>query len=250
MLLAFLHNPSGRIWIVLAVHIVVIDRIIGGIRTFIAKKVLPSHRVVKFGILDDSTVEMKIEITEIYLFPSRFENNRCKRYILPCLPTFGSCKPGQFIYLRVGSVRHLQWHPFSIANTSDEGELQLVYKEIHGIHKSSQPSQPASERGRKGPHRARNTISWTVWWPYPITHYSASVLFISGGSESSFTIPLALDLVTQLNKKYSATHYFGSPEKFQVKLVSYVLREADISWYSESLENNHTCLVIVEKDNS
>jgi predicted ferric reductase len=94
----------------------------------IAKRLSPTHCVAKVRALDNSTVEIIVKLKSHKYLVAKLETGRLGRLIVPYFPTFGTLKQGQFIYIRMGSVKLWQWHPFSIAAVPKDKDIRLVIR--------------------------------------------------------------------------------------------------------------------------
>jgi NAD(P)H-flavin reductase len=242
LLCSIIHNGGTAVWVIISALIFVADRSIAALRCVIAKRLSPTHCVAKVRALDDSTVEVIVKMESHKYLVAKLENGHLGRLIVPYLPTFGTWKPGQFIYIRMGSVKLWQWHPFSIAAVPKDKDIRLVIRKHGGftkaLHENAVKLQQETEKDYVD-------IPLLFHGPYgghiqPLITFE-NVLFVAGGSGASFTFPVALDLIQQVVFRNSIKDMIGRPETCHIKLVWYIRRESDISLYHELLNKLRTC---------
>ncbi|KAM9896907.1 hypothetical protein OXX79_007209 [Metschnikowia pulcherrima] len=64
----------------------------------------------------------------------------------------------------------------------------------------------------------------------PLTRFD-SVVFFSAGSGASFTLPVALDLLTTLQKRDQAEDYLYRPHNAQITIVLAMKQKSNLQWY-------------------
>ncbi|CUM62454.1 uncharacterized protein PRCAT00000004001 [Priceomyces carsonii] len=126
-LFVLFHNPESRVIIILAIHLVVLDKVIGRIVTFIRRKFSPNGGMSQFRILDEETLEVTISLGK-----SSSKTKRWYKYVLPSVKTW---KAGQYVYLNVPKVSLFQYHPFTIASLASSGDMKLLIKHKKGFTK-------------------------------------------------------------------------------------------------------------------
>ncbi|CAH6722414.1 hypothetical protein CLIB1444_09S03048 [[Candida] jaroonii] len=128
LLLTFFHNMKGtKGAVILAVHQLVLDRILSRVLSFIHARTSPTRGKSSFEILDDETVLVTVPI-KAYEFHER-------KWYNVFLPKLNTWKAGQHVYLTVGKVKFFQQHPFTIASLSDTKEMKFVIRVQKGFTK-------------------------------------------------------------------------------------------------------------------
>lgn len=118
--------------VIIAVHIVVADRIVTRIIGFVHKSTSPTKGLANFKILDDDTVEVVVLVKNLM--------NQNKWYAM-ILPKIGSWNVGQHVYLTVSKISRLQYHPFTIASMPSTGDIRLVIRKQNGFTKIDRESK-------------------------------------------------------------------------------------------------------------
>lgn len=228
-LMAFFHNPSNRAAVLIAVHVVVIDRVLTRIIGVIHKRTSPTKGLSDFKILDDDTIQVKIEIKSIM--------NQGKWYA-KILPKIGSWKAGQHIYLNVGKVSLFQYHPFTIASLPSSGEIKLIIRKQKGFTKRlMRKIEKVQHDEDQEPGCVK--LKASLWGPYGAKHQPLltfdSALFVGAGSGASFTFPMALDLLETIRKRDEAGDYLFRPNKAHIKIIWMIREIENILWFEDIL---------------
>lgn len=128
LLFMFFHSMKGtKAAVILAVHQLVIDRILSRILSFVHTRMSPTKGKSRFEVLDDDTLLVTVPI-KAFPFAS-------KRWFAVFLPNLNTWKPGQHVYLTVGKVSFFQQHPFTISSLSESGEMKFVIRVQRGFTK-------------------------------------------------------------------------------------------------------------------
>lgn len=228
-LMAFFHNPSNRAAVLIAVHVVVIDRVLTRIIGIIHKRTSPTKGLSDFKILDDNTIQVKIEIKSIM--------NQGKWYA-KILPKIGSWKAGQHIYLNVGKVSLFQYHPFTIASLPSSGEIKLIIRKQKGFTKRlMRKIEKVQHDEDQEPGCVK--LKASLWGPYGAKHQPLltfdSALFVGAGSGASFIFPMALDLLETIRKRDEAGDYLFRPNKAHIKIIWMIREIENIVWFEDIL---------------
>ncbi|CAN6626629.1 hypothetical protein TRVA0_011S00232 [Trichomonascus vanleenenianus] len=225
MLFALFHNPAARAHVILAIHIVVLDRVISFARAAINKYLSPTKGLADFTILDsEGTVEVRLPLAET-------------AYQRWWLPRFGTWTAGQHGYLRVASVRKIQWHPFTIASLSETGEIRLVIRAYSGFTKGLGKKITALQEVE-----STKTVQMKAMLhgPYGGKHQPLmtfeSLLFFSGGTGSSFTFPVALDLIKRIHARNLANDFAHRPSHCRIRIVWFLAKKEHLVWYKDTLQ--------------
>lgn len=220
MLMAFFHNPGGRAAIILAVHAVVLDRIVAAFRSFMNRRCAKiADYQADFEILDKDIIMLSIPLEKKTLGFSKG----------PSL-TFGSWKPGQHFYVRVGKARRIQWHPFTIASTEEDGKVVIIMRVYKGFTKAllKKIGKQCDENETSVAH-FKTLLHGPYGGNYAALENFDGVIFASGGTGGSFTFPVALDLMRKITTP-GATHRCS-----RIKFVWYIRKSEDMEWYKDSL---------------
>ncbi|GEQ69471.1 hypothetical protein JCM33374_g3143 [Metschnikowia sp. JCM 33374] len=125
-LLAYFHNGGNHAAVILGVHLLVVDRIVGRVIGILHKRKGPTKGRCDFEILDDSTVRVSIPIS--------IRKNNGKWYWC-FVPRYGSWRAGQHVLFNCNKVALLAYHPFTISSLPDSGKMVLVIKVQKGFTK-------------------------------------------------------------------------------------------------------------------
>lgn len=128
LLFAFFHNRKGtETAVILAVHQLVIDRILSRVLSFIHVRQSPTRGKSTFEILDEDTLLVTVKLKA---FP--FKDRKWYYFFLPKINTW---KAGQHVYLTVGKISAFQQHPFTISSLSELKEMKFVIRVQKGFTK-------------------------------------------------------------------------------------------------------------------
>lgn len=228
-LFAFFHNPSNKAAVLIAVHVLVFDRVLTRIIGVIHRRTSPTKGLSDFKILDDDTVEVRIEVKSIM--------NENKWYA-KILPKIGTWKAGQHIYLNVGKVSLFQYHPFTIASLPNTGEIKLIIRKQKRFTKRLMKKLEKVQHDEdQDPSCVKLKVS--LWGPYGGKHQPLltfdSALFVGAGSGASFTFPLALDLLETIRQRNEIGDYLFRPNKAHIKIVWMIRDIRNIEWFKDIL---------------
>lgn len=125
LLLAFFHNGGNKAAVLLAVHMLVLDRITSRVLGIVTKRRGPTKGMSEFEILDETTIRISI--------PVEIKLHNQDRWFWFLVPRYGGWRAGQHIYLNVMKVSLFQYHPFTIASLPDSGKMVIVMKVMKGF---------------------------------------------------------------------------------------------------------------------
>lgn len=123
LLLAYFHNGGNHAPVILGVHLLVLDRVIGRILGLIHKYKGPTKGLSDFEVLDETTVRVSIPI-------KLYDSDR-QKWWWSFVPRYGNWRAGQHVVLNVFKVAWFQYHPFTIASLAESGKMVFVIK----VHK-------------------------------------------------------------------------------------------------------------------
>ncbi|KAF3992504.1 hypothetical protein FT663_02291 [Candidozyma haemuli var. vulneris] len=127
LLLAFFHNGGNKAAVLLAVHMLVLDRITSRVLGIVTKRRGPTKGKSEFEILDETTIRISI--------PVEIKDHDQDRWWWFLVPRYGGWRAGQHVYLNVTKVSLFQYHPFTIASLPDSGKQVIVLKVMKGFTK-------------------------------------------------------------------------------------------------------------------
>lgn len=127
LLLAFFHNGGNKAAVLLAVHMLVLDRITSRVLGIVTKRRGPTKGMSEFEILDETTIRISI--------PVEIKLHNQDRWFWFLVPRYGGWRAGQHVYLNVMKVSLFQYHPFTIASLPDSGKMVIVMKVMKGFTK-------------------------------------------------------------------------------------------------------------------
>jgi ferric-chelate reductase len=224
MLFALFHNGNSRAYVILAIHTVVLDRITSFVRAFVNRKLSPTKSIAELTVLDEEgTAEVRLPLSKF-------------KYQKWYMPNIGTWSVGQHVYLRVGAVRKIQWHPFTIASMPESEEVRLVIRPHTGFSKAIGETIKKKQEEEGEESQVVKLLS-LIHGPYggrfvPLTTFDSSI-FISGGTGSSFTMPVALDLAKTIRKRDEEQDYVHRPKNTVIRVVWYITSKSALQWYSE-----------------
>ncbi|OBA22634.1 ferric reductase [Metschnikowia bicuspidata var. bicuspidata NRRL YB-4993] len=223
LLLAYFHNGGNHAAVILGVHLLVADRIVGRVMGIIHKRRGPTKGLCDFEILDESTVRVSIPIK-----PRKTSN----RWYWFFLPRYRTWRAGQHVLFNCNKVALLAYHPFTISSLPESGKMVLVIKVQTGftkqLHKKlckmteiEDPESIEGCTGINGPFGANYQ---------PLTKFD-SIVFFSAGSGATFTLPVALDLLQTLQQRDESMDYLYRPQSTQIRIVMVVKKWANLQWF-------------------
>lgn len=235
LLFILFHNPGNKATAILAIHSLVIDRILTlGVQIYRRRKE-PSIRLSRFKLLDDDTVEVTIP------FKSEISNRKWWHRFLPSCFTWS---PGQHVYLNVKKISFLQYHPFTIASVTESREMKLVIRKKGGFTKKLvkflKEKKESDIEAFNQDELSEIELKIQIKGPYggkfqPLITFD-SLLFIAGGTGASFTFPIAIDLIRTIQRRDDEGDYFGRAKSNQIHIVWAIKKEQNMNWYEESLK--------------
>lgn len=128
LLMAFFHNNSAKAMVIVGVHLLVLDKVIGRIYGIVHSKKSPTKGWSQFEMLDDDVmkVSIPIKINKNFNPNSWFGLIKFK---------YGNWKAGQHIYFNVRKIDFFQHHPFMIASLPESEKMVLIVRKRNGFTK-------------------------------------------------------------------------------------------------------------------
>ncbi len=238
-LLSVFHNTGGRVFIILGYFVVFLDRVLFFSEGIINKYFTPTKGISSCKILDENgeTVEVKIPLSQM-----SEKTNILGKFI----PTIRDWKAGQHVFLKIPKIRFLQSHPFTVASISSMGEVHLLIRTRNGFTKKlmkriEKDSAAAAETDPESVTGSKKIIHLKaiVRGPYGGDYISLLpfdvVSFIGGGSGTSFTFPVCLDLLLKIKERDSQKDFMGRPEKAKIRFVWFIRELKNVCWYEDQL---------------
>lgn len=268
LLLLYFHNGRTHFSVLLGVHLLVLDRIVARVLGIIHKRRGPTKGKCEFEILDDSTTRVSIPIKISRANPRRwwwcfvprygtwkagqhvyFNCNKVALlayhpFTISSLPASG--KMVIIIRKKTGFTKNLHEKIEVMGmNKSEENNLGITLvsnedgESSFGKEKNIQvmatsdnslqelvaafekPAIYEIKAGMNGPFGANYQ---------PLIRFEAVSLF-SAGSGSSFTLPVALDLLEEIKTKDEADDYLYRPQNCKVSLNLVFKKKAHLKWY-------------------
>ena len=128
LLMAFLHNDRAKAMVILAIHLLVLDKVLGRIYGIVHSLKSPTKGLSEFEILDDETLRVSIPVKTSKTDPTPWYRLFLFKY--------GTWLAGLHVYLNVRKVDFFQHHPFALQVYLNLVKLlwlskeKRVYKEI------------------------------------------------------------------------------------------------------------------------
>lgn len=268
LLLLYFHNGRTHFSVLLGVHLLVLDRIVARILGIVHKRRSPTKGKCEFEILDDCTtrVSIPIEISCVdprkwwWCFVPRYGNWRAGQHVyfncnkvallayhpftISSLPACG--KMVLIIRKKSGFTKKLhkkiemmdmdncEENQCSITPTGNnhidasidkdsksnvtESSTESLQTLIDSFHK---PAIFELKAGMNGPFGANYQ---------PLIKFEAVSLF-SAGSGSSFTLPIALDLLNEIDTRDNANDFLYRPHGCKISLHIVFKKKAHLQWY-------------------
>ncbi|EMG47530.1 hypothetical protein G210_2107, partial [Candida maltosa Xu316] len=226
LLLSFFHNGGNRAAILIAVHGLVIDRVVSKVFAHIHAHKSPTKGRCEFKILDEGTVSVTIPVCEAgYSKP--------KAWYTRFLPKYKTWKAGQHIYFNVSKIKFFQYHPFTIASLAESGEMKLLIRVQKGFTKQLMKNLEQVDHDVV-------TIKGMFHGPYGATYQPFigfdTCLFFAAGSGGAFTFPVCLDLLNQIEKRNDFGDYLFRPATQTIRFVWSIKKTDNICWFEDILK--------------
>lgn len=128
LLMAFFHNNHAKAMVIIGVHLLVLDKVIGRIYGIVHGIKSPTKGWSEFEMLDEETMKVSIPIKVNHKFNpnSWFGLIKFK---------YGNWKAGSHIYFNVRKIDFFQHHPFCISSLPDSGKMVLIIRKRNGFTK-------------------------------------------------------------------------------------------------------------------
>lgn len=252
LLLAYFHSKGNRPFVLIAVHVLVADRLTLRAIGFVHSRKSPTKGKCEFQLLDDETVSVTI--------PVKDAGYTAQTWYTRMLPQVRNWKAGQHIYLTVSKVSRFQNHPFTISSLSESGEMKLVIRQQKGFTKQlmatmkkleledseaaleeeSPQSSGSSGTGIPSLKKQSYLLKASFHGPYGSTYQPLftfdTLLFFAAGSGASFVLPAALDLLRDLERRDAKEDFISRPEVNRVHIVLALQKAENVNWYRHILE--------------
>lgn len=267
LLLLYFHNGRTHFSVLLGVHLLVLDRIVARVLGILHKRRGPTKGKCDFEILDDSTTRVSIPIKILranprkwwWLFVPRYGTWRAGQHVyfncnkvallayhpftISSLPACG--KMVLIIRKKSGFTKQLHRkiemmsnndcekgsHSITLACTEDNliADKKSGTNVVEATTNSLEDLIAAFEKpivyemkaGINGPFGANYQ---------PLIKFEAVILF-SAGSGSSFTLPVALDLLEELSARDDARDYLYRPHSCKISLNVVFKKKEHLQWY-------------------
>ncbi|KAK6896595.1 Ferric reductase transmembrane component 5 [Candida tropicalis] len=223
--LSFFHNAGNRAAVLIAVHGLVIDRVVSKVMAHIHAAKSPTKGRCDFKILDNDTIAVWIPVSEA--------NYVTQSWYTRFLPAYKTWKAGQHIYFNVSKIKFFQYHPFTIASIAETGKMKLLIRVQKGFtrqlmrHLEQVDHDVVTIKGFfHGPYGARMQ---------PLIPFDVS-LFFAAGSGGAFTFPVCLDLLNQLEKRDDAGDFLFRPSQKQIRFIWSIKKLDNLCWFEDELK--------------
>ncbi|CAK9441936.1 uncharacterized protein LODBEIA_P57710 [Lodderomyces beijingensis] len=128
LLMAFLHNDTTKAMVVVGVHLLVLDKVVGRIYGIVHGKKSPTKGWSEFELLDNETLKVSIPVKISDSFNPNSWSGLLKF-------KYGNWKAGSHIYFNVRKVDFFQHHPFFIASLPESGKMVIIIRKKEGFTK-------------------------------------------------------------------------------------------------------------------
>lgn len=269
LLLIYFHNKRARFPVLLGVHLLVLDRIVGRVMGIVHKRNGPTKGKCDFEILDDDTLRVSIPIS--------ISNCDSLKWWWCFVPRYGNWRAGQHVLFNCNKVALLAYHPFTVASLPSCGKMVIVIRKKGGFTKKlhNKLQKMAEEKDEESSIQSQDanindlsSSSSIKKEPFEISTISEvnlrklvsgfpkgmiynmkagingpsggnyqpllkfeTVLLFSAGSGSSFTLPVALELLRELEKRNEMNDFLYRPQKCEVEIHATFQKIAHLKWY-------------------
>ncbi|ODV77683.1 uncharacterized protein CANTADRAFT_68603 [Suhomyces tanzawaensis NRRL Y-17324] len=243
LFLAFIHNPGNRAAVLISVHLLVFDRVLLKVLGAVHRRMSPTKGLCDFEILDNDTLLVTIPVKK-----TKFAK---KTWYTTILPKFSTWDAGQHVYLNVGKISFFQYHPFTISNLEEDGEIKLVVRKQKGFTKKlynklikmkqEEMNKEHNISIEESPsHKNKLQLKAQFIGPFGAKHQPFlgfdRCLFIGAGSGGSFTFPVALKLVQDIKQRDEANDFLFRPANQFVHLVWIIRNKENEQWFQHMIE--------------
>lgn len=232
LLFALFHSPPARAGVIIAVHILVADKVIERILTFYKYFSGTTRGESAFTILDEQTVKVVIPSGEAKA------RNRVGEYLYQNLVK--SWVPGQHIYLNVGKVSRFQFHPFTIASLPSSGEMVLLIRVKRGFTKQLLKKLRKMDESIDTITSNCHHLKVKFAGPYGGIHQPLNtfdtVVCLSTGLGSSFTLPIALDLLQNLEGTSKSSKVHNNATNLRIHIICVMKTYRDFFYYDHIIK--------------
>lgn len=250
LLLSFFHNGGNKAAVIVSVHALVIDRVVGRVIELVHKRRGGHKGLSEFEIIDDETMMVTIPVIAT--------GQDADKWYYSFLPKVGTWKAGQHVYLNVSKVSFFQYHPFTISSLSNTHEIKLLIRKQKGFTrklllklKKEQEKQEQEEREngnetesqiepeitedpveKDGIVRLKAGFSGPYGGGYQPLITFDTALFIAAGSGASFTFPVAMDLLNKVQQRNQEKDFYNRPANQKIIIVWTIKKFNNMRWYS------------------
>ncbi|RCK65401.1 Ferric reductase transmembrane component 1 [Candida viswanathii] len=240
LLMAFLHNDKSKAMIIVGIHLLVLDKVLGRIYGILHSRKSPTKGYAEFEILDEDTLRATV--------PVKTNKTNPNPWYRLFLFKYGTWLAGLHVYLNVRKIDFFQHHPFAVASLPSSGNMTLIIKKKNGFTKKlyDKVKEIRDEQLEKGvdqdlPDHKRPDEPTIVKLKasfrgpslgkfQPLITFD-SVAFFAQDCGASFVLPLCLDLLQTIEKKEALKDYLGRPPHPYVRLYWAVNKSSDVLWY-------------------
>lgn len=240
LLLAFFHNGGNKAAVVVSVHALVLDRVVGRVIGIVHQRRGGHKGLSEFEIIDDDTIMVTI--------PVKPTTQDADKWYYSFLPKVGTWKAGQHVYLNVSKISLFQYHPFTISSLSNTHEVKLLIRKQKGFTrklllrlKKEQEKENENEDNEDqiqsdGIIKLKANFAGAYGGNYQPLITFDTALFIAAGSGASFTFPVALDLLQKIEQRDKEEDFYNRPAIQKVIIVWTIKKLDNLRWYKHIFE--------------
>ncbi|KAG5418736.1 FRP1 [Candida metapsilosis] len=224
LFMSFIHNSANRASVLVSVHGLVIDRVLGKVMAHIHKRYSPTKCKSTFKILDSATVEVTIPVREEGYVADKWYNK---------LLGYKNWKAGQHVYLNVPKIKWLEYHPFTVASLASSNEMKLLIRVQKGFTRKLMRHLADIDHDEHEDDLVN--IKTMFHGPYGAVHQPFisfdHCIFFGAGSGAAFTFPVCLDLLQQIEAKDEIQDFLFRPVAPKIRFVWAIKHLKNIIWF-------------------
>lgn len=224
LFMSFIHNTGNRAVVLVSVHGLVIDRVLGKVMAHIHKRYSPTKCKSTFRILDSGTVEVTIPVREEGYVANKWYNK---------ILGFKNWKAGQHVYLNVPKIKWFEYHPFTIASLASSNEMKLLIRVQKGFTRKLM--RHLADVDHEEHEDDLVSIKTMFHGPYGAVHQPFisfdHCIFFGAGSGGAFTFPVCLDLLQQIQAKDDMQDFLFRPVAPKIRFVWAIKHLKNIVWF-------------------